>query len=333
MGPRVVQVGPKPMTWQEDGKSSFDVTDQPVLRPLEDSSDLLSHPDAKALLQKRFEDDGYLFIRGLLDRETVLKARSFLLEDMASQGGILDPGRDMTEGVLLERCGLGCVPFLEGRNKTTHHPLVRDVLESPSLSNFFSNYIFGGRNTLTFDYKWLRVMPNDKFTGAHVDNVYMSRGSPSLVTTWIPFGDTEMEMGTLCVLQGSHKLNGPFGKFHQTYGNFDTEANPGFKGTGWFTEDPAEVTTKFGGQWRSEDFKAGDIIMFGMRTVHMSSVNTTNKARISCDVRWQPASDPVDSRYMGNNLGERVAAGAYASDTISNSNTISMEQLKENWKI
>ena len=38
---------------------------------------------------------------------------SFLLEDMASQGGILDPGRDVTEGVLLERCGLGCVPFLE----------------------------------------------------------------------------------------------------------------------------------------------------------------------------------------------------------------------------
>ena len=51
------------------------VTDQPVLRPLEDSSDLLSHPNAKDLLQKRFEDDGYLFIRGLLDRETVLKAR------------------------------------------------------------------------------------------------------------------------------------------------------------------------------------------------------------------------------------------------------------------
>ena len=90
--------------------------------------------------------------------------------------------------------------------------------------------------------------------GAHVDNVYMSRGSKKLLTTWIPIGDTDMEMGTLCVLEGSHRLP-RFRRFQQTYGNFDTEAEPNFTGTGWFTDDPAEVTSKFGGQWRSEDFR------------------------------------------------------------------------------
>jgi hypothetical protein len=35
-----------------------------------------------------------------------------------------------------------------------------------------------------------------------------------------------------------------------------------------------------------------------MRTIHMSSVNRTNKLRLSCDTRWQPAQDPVDPRFV-----------------------------------
>ena len=31
----------------------------------------------------------------------------------------------------------------------------------------------------------------------------------------------------------------------------------------------------------------------------MSTVNLTNKIRISCDTRWQPMSHNVDARYVG----------------------------------
>ena len=41
-----------------------------------------------------------------------------------------------------------------------------------------------------------------------MDNVYMSRGSKNLITTWIPFGDIPMEMGTVAVCEGSHRLPG-----------------------------------------------------------------------------------------------------------------------------
>ena len=44
-----------------------------------------------------------------------------------------------------------------------------------------------------------------------------------------------MEMGTVAVCEGSHKLPG-FKKFQDTYGEFDTEAQDGYEGTGWFTE-------------------------------------------------------------------------------------------------
>jgi len=47
--------------------------------------------------------------------------------------------------------------------------------------------------------------------------------------------------------------------------------------------------------------------------VHASTANLTDHVRISCDVRWQPARDPVDDRYM--RPGEtRPTAGAWAKD-------------------
>ena len=111
------------------------------------------------------------------DRETVLHGKKFVLEDMEKRGNILDThNHDLNEGVLLSRCGLGCVPYLEGQNDVTHHPLVQDVLENSKLREFFEKYFFG-QPALTFDFKWLRVMPREKFTGVHVDNVYMSRHS------------------------------------------------------------------------------------------------------------------------------------------------------------
>ena len=48
----------------------------PTLKPLFDSSCLLTNQDtASDLLARQFEKDGYLFIRGLLDRQSVLEAR------------------------------------------------------------------------------------------------------------------------------------------------------------------------------------------------------------------------------------------------------------------
>ena len=35
-----------------------------------------------------------------------------------------------------------------------------------------------------------------------------------------------------------------------------------------------------------------------MQTIHMSTTNTTTRARISCDTRWQPQNKPIDHRYV-----------------------------------
>lgn len=36
-------------------------------------------------------------------------------------------------------------------------------------------------------------------------------------------------------------------------------------GSGWFTTDPFEITDKFGGQWKTTDYRAGDVLIFGMK--------------------------------------------------------------------
>ena len=76
--------------------------------------------------------------------------------------------------------------------------------------------------------------------------------------------------------------------------------------------------------------------MFGMRTAHMSTRNVTDKARISCDVRWQPASEPVDRRYVGKLEKPKKFGGAYASDEKKSDQPqeiVTMSDLKNIWGI
>jgi ectoine hydroxylase-related dioxygenase (phytanoyl-CoA dioxygenase family) len=129
--------------------------------------------------------------------------------------------------------------------------------------------VLGTKDVRTFDYKWLRAVAQDQFSGAHVDWVYMGGGSEQLLTCWVPVGDIPVEMGTLAVCEGSHRLPS-FAKLGATYGKLDWEKDH-LDGSGWFTDDPSEITNLFGGSWRTADFRAGDILIFGMKTVHMST--------------------------------------------------------------
>eukprot|EP00117_Sycon_ciliatum_P049377 scpid68644/ scgid4501/ len=279
------------------------------LQQLEDSNNLMN--DGTALRQELAEK-GYLFIRGLHDRQAVLNARLAVLEHIDKvNGDALDlTEHELREGVLDSRCGAGCVPFMEGRNSITHSDAVSNVLESERAKKFFSTLF--GESVRTFDFKWLRGIHRAGYTGAHVDNVYMSRGTDRLLTCWQPLGDTPVEMGTLAVCEGSHRLP-QFATFQETYGNFDVELGK-LQGTGWFTEDPKEILA-FGGQWKTSDFRAGDALIFTLRTVHMSTANQTHFARISCDTRWQPAAESADHRYVGDIVGHADAKfGVHAKE-------------------
>lgn len=257
------------------------------LGELRDSNSKLGDYDA---LQKRLDGDGYLLLRGFLDRDEILKVRNLLLSYMGDRGA-LTPGRPVLEGVMPKD---GKSVRIMGNEAVTHHPLMLNVLESPKLFRLYEGLF--GENCLTYDYKWLRAVGREKYTSAHCDIVYMGRGSQQVLTTWIPFGDATVENSTLAICVGSHD-SPAFARVRQTYGKMDVDRD---RTEGWFTADPMEIVEQFGGQWQTTDFYAGDILLFGMFTMHASTTNMTNRYRISADVRYQPASASVDDRWYGN---------------------------------
>lgn len=256
---------------------------------LQDSSGLLG--DAQAL-RDRMAADGYLLLRGLQVRANVLRARDCILRYIQEQGALL-PGTKLEDGIVNPE---GKPANTMGRRGITHEPEVRAVLESKEIFDFFGRFL--GKPPLTFDYKWLRCVKAPDCTGAHYDIVYMGRGSTAnLYTVWTPMMDIPLELGPLAICAGSHRLPG-FAKIRETYGRMDVDRD---RIGGWFSDDPVEIVEKFGGRWQTTEFHAGDVIVFGMWTMHGSLRNATNRWRISCDTRFQPADEPVDERWIGEN--------------------------------
>jgi hypothetical protein len=257
------------------------------LGELRDCNTLLNDTQA---LRARLAEDGYLLVRGLHPRDKVLAARAAILEFMRANGDAVLPGTDLMDGVI----NPAARPVrLMGNPAITHDPRVLAVLEGAPIFVFFENFF--GEAPRTFDYKWLRQVDAGGFTGAHFDNVYMSRGSTRLLTCWTPLGDIPIEQGTLCICEGSHNLPA-FARMRETYGQMDVDRD---RVDGWFSNDPMEITRKFGGMWKTAEFRAGDVMIFPMFTLHGSTNNTTARWRLSCDTRFQPAADPVDERWIG----------------------------------
>jgi hypothetical protein len=158
---------------------------------MRDSTKLLRQNDFVAL-RTRLHQDGYLLIRGLLSRSAVVCAREACTAFLAAEG-LLRTDAPLDDAAI--RAGGSGVLLAKYQDTLVSLPQIRSVLESPR--PFFDSLF--GEPSDTFPYKWLRAVATSEFTGAHIDSVYMGRGSRRLTTCWIPFGDIPVEQGTLLV--------------------------------------------------------------------------------------------------------------------------------------
>ncbi len=290
------------------GKDEMEL-DGRYLSTLREANGLLDDTDA---LRARMAEDGYLFIRGLQDRDRVGEARRVVLENLEANSQI-DPDYPLDLGVAAAgKRG----SFFGGAKQVTHTPEFLSVVNSPEIMVFFERFL--GGPVLTFDYKWLRAVGPGDNTGAHYDVVYMGRGTTNLYTVWTPLDDVTYDMGPLVILAGSHQ----FDAVKETYGKMDVDRD---HVTGHFTNEPIEMVDQYGGQWQTSEFSMGDVIILGMYTMHGSINNTSNQFRISTDTRYQLATDPVDHRWVGENP---VAHYAWTEGK-----TISMDEMRRKWKV
>ncbi len=285
------------------------------LQEMRESNDLTGQPER---LRERLDGDGYLLIRGVQSRDLVLEARREILE-VIREAGALESGTPVDDATMSSQIGADeQIPgMLELASTLGRSGAVKRVSESPEIMDFFESFL--GGPVATFDYKWLRIVGSGRSTSVHYDIVYMGEGTPNLYTVWCPFGDVSLELGGLAVCAGSQNWH----KVRDTYGNMDVYRD---RVEGNLSTDPVELVDKYGGEWKTTSYRAGDVVIFGMFTAHASLANQTGRYRLSMDSRYQLASDPIDARWMGDKPFED-------DSEILGETTIPIETARRNWGI
>ena len=279
-------------------------------------------PGARAALRASMQRDGYLLLRGFADREAVLATRRTLLAQMADDGW-LAPGSEPGAGRSnRERRGAPAVD--------SEQPAIAGFYREQPFLPFFERYF--GEPAMIYPKILTRVKNTGGRTGVHFDNVYIGRGSPRVLSCWMPWGDVTADQGPLAICSGSHNL-ASFARLRDTYGRHDPDRDY-IKGAdnaaGHFSFDLHEVTERFGGRWLTADFRAGDVLIFPPFTMHCALENTTDRFRISSDTRFQPAADATDPRFMATRHMRRALRHRYrvADGEVA---ALTMDEARARW--
>ncbi len=273
---------------------------------LEDSNHLIGSPDA---LREQMVREGYLFLPGYLNRAEVFEARQAMADRLAAEG-LLDSAYPTIECKAHPKANIS---FREDLAKD--NPKLKKVIYGERVMGFF-DLLLGGP-ARHFDFTWVRAVAPGNGTPPHMDVVYMGRGTKQLYTAWIPFGDVPLTTGGLLVLERSHRHD----RLNHGYGSKDVDTfcenkvGTGYTGmggggnitkNGWLSKDPVKLRRNLGGRWLSANYRAGDLLVFSVFTVHTSLDNHSDTIRLSTDTRYQLASEPIDERWIGD---EPIAHG------------------------
>lgn len=255
---------------------------------LVDSTPLLQDADA---LAARAEVDGYLYFRGLLPRDSVIEVRRNILEVLDSEGWLAG-GHDLIDGVI-DDDAINLVPEDQmrldigiSRRAYVKVQQVQSMHRLPHHPAFLSFYRqFFNEEPFVHPRHIVRVMTSHaslRPTPPHQD-FPLVQGSQNTWTCWFPLGDCPRDLGPLSILRGSHRQ-----------GYLPVSAAEGAGGIGAQLCDDED-------EWLSADFQAGDVLTFPALTVHRAlPPQDRQRVRLSMDIRFQPASEPIEARSLSN---------------------------------
>lgn len=255
---------------------------------MRDSSGLLASP---ALLRERFRADGHVLLRGVLDREQVLGLRAGYFAQFPAS--YFKPGTEPAQGIWSGHAP----PGLPSHGVPGHpaYDFVRGAAFAaftgqPALASIAAA-LLGGEVAL-LPRRVLRHFDagSKQATRAHVDRAYPSGEGGDLVTLWIPLGDCPVQTGGLVYLSGSHRLDPAQVDRPRTVTDRPDDHRP-------ISHDLAWTAMTLGGQWLWTDFAAGDVAAHCPDIVHASLDTATEAMRLSADIRFQRAGDPVRSEW------------------------------------
>jgi hypothetical protein len=270
-----------------------------LIEEMTDSAGLMDDPPA---LRKRLEDDGYLFLGGVLPLEDVLAARREVFERLAQVGEIAPPGEAAIATGRSRRAELA--PDLGAFWKSVSEGATLRALSHGDAMARIMALVFG-ESALPQDYLFLRPAVPGRATGLHFDYPFFTRAHDRVATVWMPIGPVPVSDGPLVVVENSHRLR----DLIEPMIGFDISRDNSRKAD--FGSDAISFAEERGTRLLTRNFEAGDIALFGMYTAHGSLDNHSpiGRVRLSCDVRWQPRSMPIDERYFGPDPPGTTGAG------------------------
>lgn len=231
-------------------------------------------------LRRRLRSDGYLFLRGVIPRDTIVRTEEAILREIA-QAGWLKSGTDPRDRVadITRTCAEPDVAFRSVYNQVFQLEEFHHLPHTPTLHSLMQD-LFGGDPIFVHPRPIARlifpVWPGqlDFTTPAHQD-YWAIQGTPETYSVWIPLHDCTFEHGSLMVAEGSHR-NGVYG-YRLSLG-----------------AGGAEVDDPLDGRWRGGNFEVGDMLIFSTLTVHKAAPNRTERLRLSIDCRFQRILDPIN---------------------------------------
>jgi ectoine hydroxylase-related dioxygenase (phytanoyl-CoA dioxygenase family) len=230
-------------------------------------------------LWARYRQSGYLWLKGFFERQSVLDFREYFLERIFS-------------------------------GKMTFFELVRSqeyeaFCTMPRLWDFYQAFLEGvpylhKRKIIRFTHPG-----QHQSTGGHYDLIYLRAGTDKLCTSWIPLGDTPVEMGGLIYLEQSDAVGRRMeAEFRERNAELPPEErisayNRNMREAGWISTDLPNMANRFKSRWLVADYEAGDMVIHSPYMIHAATANrdSLSRMRLSTDIRFQLASDFIDQRW------------------------------------
>ncbi len=253
-------------------------------------------------LREQYRAQGYLWLRGFLERERVLAFRRRYFETMLPTG-LIAPDGDLTAGRSTGQ------PF----DRDLHNRLLMEVVRSAAFEafclderiwRFYEAFLDGP--VYLHKRKILRssLPGTQSSTAAHYDLIYLRGGTSSVCTSWIPIGDVPVEMGGLVYLEGSHtigqQMEAEFAAKNATLSPEEQVSayNRNMTEGGWVSKNLPEMAERFNTRWLIADYEAGDMMVHSAHMIHASTVNQhPAQIRLSTDIRYQRVRDEIDARW------------------------------------
>ncbi|HKF39145.1 MAG TPA: dehydrogenase, partial [Ktedonobacteraceae bacterium] len=85
--------------------------------------------------------------------------------------------------------------------------------------------------------------------------------------------------------------------------------NRNMRENGWISTNLVEMVARFNSRWLIADYEAGDMVMHSPYMIHAATLNhdPLGRCRLSTDIRYQRANDPIDPRWARNwELGDNL---------------------------